>query len=409
MIDTGSLPVSGVTGEELADRARRLGLLLKQKEVPLAIVGYNPDLYYFTGSIQQGYALITQEGETSYLVRKDVDRARVESPLGRIEAFSRFREIKNAVKRLAGKVPAKLALTLDVIPAALYLRFRDLFQGCEIADGSALVRSCRMIKSPFEVDRIRKGIEIYDETVRQMPRLVRAGMTEAEAEAALIHVMRRLGHPGMVRMRGWNQEGINGYLYAGESAAVPSFLDAPLGGVGLTPAIPIGGGVRKIERDIPLIFDASPGDGGYVSDQTRTAVIGTLPPDLTEAYHLTVEMIQRFEAEATPGDAVGDWFVRLEKMADRAGLVEYFMGVREKRVRYIGHGIGLELNEWPVLGENLPWRLEPGMVLAIEPKMVFPGKGAVGLENDYLVTETGVTRLSVTGDGVVLFNGTGGA
>ncbi len=401
MFDVLRFPANGVTEEELSERAKRFGALLKSSDIPLAIIGYNPDLFYFTGSIQQGVALITQEGETVYLVRKDPDRARVESPLKQVEPFKRFREIREGVKRLMGKIPPRIALPLDVLPASLYLKFKALFPGASIVDGAKPVRTCRMLKSPFEVSLIQKGIYIYDAVIREMPVLIQEGMSEAEAEAALIHAMRQRGHPGGVRMRGWNQEGINGYLYAGETAAIPSFLDAPLGGVGLTPAFPIGGGIRKIQRDEPLIFDASPGADGYISDQTRTAVIGKLPPRLEEAYRIAVQMIHRFEAEASPGEAVADWYRRLKDMAERAGLEGHFMGAGKKRVRYVGHGIGIELNEWPVLGEGLPWHLTPGMVLAVEPKFVFPGQGAVGLENDYLVTERGIRRLSITGDNIV--------
>ena len=401
MIEPSLLPHSGVTREELHERAARLAAFLKREEIPLAIVGYNPDLFYFTGSIQSGYALITQEGEIVYLVKKDPERARLESPLERIVPYRRFREIGDSVKTLLGKMPRRVMLPLDVVPTDLFLRFKDLLDRAHIVDGAGFIRSCRMIKSPFEVRQIQEGIDIYHRVVQQMPRLIFPGMTEAEAEGILILAMRREGHQGKVRMRGWNQEGINGYLYAGPSAAVPTFLDAPLGGVGMTPAVAMGGGRRRIGRNEPIVFDASPGVGGYISDQTRTAVAGSLPRRLEKAYHCVVDMIHRFEAEARPGDAVADWFMKMEEMARKAGFLDHFMGYGEKRVGYVGHGIGIELNEWPVLGKGLSWRLAPGMVVAVEPKMVFPGVGAVGLENDYLVIETGVKRLSVTDDAMV--------
>ena len=325
----------------------------------------------------------------------------MESPLEQVVEYRRFGEIKEAVRKLMGKMPDKVALSLDVVPTNLFLRFKELLDRAHIVDDSLFIRSCRMIKSSFEVEQIEKGIKIYDGTIRKMPKLVLEGMTEAEAEAALILEMRRQGHQGLVRMRGWNQEGISGYLYAGKGAAIPSFLDAPLGGVGMTPAVAIAGGAHRIARDEPIVFDASPGVGGYVSDQTRTAVMGKLSSELEKAYSVAEEMLQRFESEAKPGDLCGDWFRIMEGMAQRAGLAEHFMGYGENRARFVGHGIGLELNEWPVLGKGQSQPLEPGMVVAVEPKMVFPDVGAVGLENDYLVTETGIRRLSVTNDEVI--------
>ncbi len=401
MIDADLLPVSGITRDELARRARRFGAFLKAEGIPLAIVGYPPDLYYFTGSVQIGYALISSEGETVYCVRKDPDRARVESPLEKIIPYRRFGEIKEAVRKFLGTIPDRFTLSLDVVPTNLFLRFKDLLDRAHIVDDSKFIRSCRMRKSPFEVEKIRKGVEIYDKVIRDVPRVIREGMTEAEAEGRLIHEMRRHGHQGLVRMRGWNQVGLNGYVYAGRSAAVPSFIDAPLGGVGMTPAVAIAGGRHRIRRGEPVVFDASPGVDGYLSDQTRTMVMGSLPRRLEDAYAVAVDMLHRFEAEAKPGDSCGEWFDKMETMARAAGLEEHFMGYREKRARFVGHGIGLELNEWPVLGKEMSWHLEPGMVLAVEPKMVFPDLGVVGLENDYLVTETGLARLSITSDALI--------
>ncbi len=402
MLDPVLIPKSGVTREELASRAACLGNHLKKANIPLAVVGYPPDLYYFTGSIQLGYALVTWEGETIYLVKKDPERARIESPLEKVIPYRRFSEIKDAVRGLFGKIPETFTLSLDVVPTNLFLRFKDVLDRARIEDDSAFIRSCRMIKSPYEVENIRQGIKIYDAVLRRVSDLLKEGMTEAEAEGALVFEMRRHGHQGLVRMRGWDQEGIDGYLYAGRSAAVPSFLDAPLGGAGMTPAVAIAGGNHRIGRNEPIVFDASPGVNGYVSDQTRTMVFGQLSEKLENAYRVAVEMVQRFEAEAKPGDLCGDWFDTMEKMAARAGLRDHFMGFEDKRARFVGHGIGLELNEWPVLGKGLTWRLDPGMVVAVEPKMVFPEAGVVGIENDYLITETGVARLSVTDDALIV-------
>jgi len=401
MIDPELLPLSGFSRAVFSERAKKLGQVLAQNDIPLAIIGYNPDLYYFTGSIQQGFVLITAEGRQVYLVRKDFERARIESPLEDLKPLRNFKGLREGVAVLLGRVPSKIALSFDVVPVSLYSRLQAVFAGVSFVDGSGLIRSLRMIKDRGEIDNIRRGVEIYDKVINQLPGLIREGMTEAEAEATLILAMCSLGHQSRTRMRGWNQEAINGYVYAGRNAAVPSFLDAPLGGVGANPAVAMGGGAAVIRRGEPVIFDASPGVDGYVSDQTRTFVFGTLPEKLQEAYHVASDMIAAFEAGAVPGDACEDWFYKLERMAEKAGLTENFMGYGKRRVPYVGHGIGLELNDWPVLGKKSAWRLEPGMVLALEPKMVFPEFGAVGLENNYLITDTGAKRLSLTDDALI--------
>ena len=75
---------------------------------------------------------------------------------------------------------------------------------------------------------------------------------------------------------------------------------------------------------------------------------------------------------------------------------DFFMGHGEGQVRFIGHGIGLEIDEFPVIAPNFEGELAQGMVIAFEPKFVFPGKGVVGMEDDYVVTSSGVERLTLT-------------
>jgi Xaa-Pro aminopeptidase len=83
------------------------------------------------------------------------------------------------------------------------------------------------------------------------------------------------------------------------------------------------------------------------------------------------------------------------------GMGDHFMGHGHDRVRFVGHGVGLELDELPILAARQTLPLEEGMVIALEPKATFPGRGVVGIENTHVVTGAGLERLTALGDEIV--------
>jgi Xaa-Pro aminopeptidase len=99
------------------------------------------------------------------------------------------------------------------------------------------------------------------------------------------------------------------------------------------------------------------------------------------------------ESFGVPGAEIGEMYRRAVAIAEKTGLKDYFMGHKHK-VAFIGHGVGIELNEQPVIMERNKQQLEEGMTLAIEPKFVIPGVGAVGIENTYVVRPNGLENLT---------------
>lgn len=165
-------------------------------------------------------------------------------------------------------------------------------------------------------------------------------------------------------------------------------------GPGLTQAIAWGSSWRRIGRDEPVVVDYGGGHNGYTTDETRTFVLGKLPPRLVEAYNTALQLLKVFEDGARPGVNGRDLYEECLRVVRERGLEEHFMGYRETRVKFIAHGLGLEINERPVIAEGRDEELREGMVVAVEPKFVFPGVGAVGVEVDYAITERGPERLS---------------
>ena len=190
---------------------------------------------------------------------------------------------------------------MDVLPVKYYFDLRHEFPEADFHDVSNIIRKVRMVKSDYEISQIRKGCGILSQVMREAQMNIRPGMTELEVDSFLGALARRLGHQGLLRMRGYNQEMFYAHVLCGETAAIPSFLAAPLGGMGTTPAIAQGAGYNKIVENQPIIIDFGVGINGYVTDITRTFVIGKLSPELQEAYDFALEVKNFMEKWVKPG------------------------------------------------------------------------------------------------------------
>jgi Xaa-Pro aminopeptidase len=197
-------------------------------------------------------------------------------------------------------------------------------------------------------------------------------------------------------MRGWNQEMTHAHVLAGDSGSVITFLDSPHGGNGNTPAMAQGAGFRRIKINEPIGIDYGVAVNGYISDQFRTYVIGELSDTLKKAHDCSREIHLLLAQEAKPGVSCAQLYDRAKQKATEAGYGDFFMGYGEGQVQFIGHGIGLEIDEYPVISTRFDGILEEGMVFALEPMFVLPEQGVVGLEDDYLVTSEGLKRLTLT-------------
>ena len=381
-----------VPSEEVHFRQIKLQEKMAEKGVDLACVVQNVDLYYFTGTIQKGYLLVPVQGEPLFLVQKDYERALRETSL-KCTRIDSLRDLQGLTEEKSFK-GRRLGLELDVLPVSLFNRIKGLFNDWEVSDISPEIKGVRSAKSTFEIEQIRMSGRMIDEVFSQAGQYIREGVTELDVDGVLTSIGRSHGHQGFLRMRGLNQEMMNIHVLSGESGSARSFCDTPLSGFGLTPAIAQGSSGRRIERDRPVVIDYGGGYNGYVTDETRTFVVGRLKEPLLKAYQVAMEIIGEVESSVRPGDLPVRVYERAREMAGRAGLADHFMGHGEGQVAFLGHGLGLEINEWPVLGRGYRKPLEVGNVFAVEPKFIFPGEGAVGLELDYVVREKGVERIT---------------
>jgi Xaa-Pro aminopeptidase len=386
------------SASESEHRIERMLQRLEQEQLDGALLHGVTSTLYFAGTAQQAHLWIPTFGPPRLLVRRVVERARRESPLHSIEPLASLKLLGEAL----GPV-RRIGMELDILPVTAFERYRKIFGDIEIVDVGPITRQIRAQKSSEEIDRVRAAAVAADRTFADAIATLRAGMRELDLSIAFETAQRRHGAQGMLRWRAASGfECPWAHVLAGDSALQMTFTDTPFGGPGLTAAAPYGASRRPIERHEPVCIDLAMPVDGYIHDMTRTVAIGGLDSDLMAGYDVCRAIHAELAEAAQPGASGETLWERAVAVADDAGLADRFMGTDEGRVRFVGHGVGLELDELPVLAPRQSTPLELGNVIAIEPKLFYPGRGAVGLESTYVVTESGLERLTVTSDDLVI-------
>lgn len=385
-----------VPPEEIHSRVARLQEKMKGKMDGI-LIQQNVDLFYFSGTMQGGLLYIPAEGAPLLRIRKSQSRAKEDAAF-EVEPWKSFKTLQSDLEGRYGKIE-KIGIEWDVLPYQMADRLFTAFpRPIAWPDASSLIREVRMIKSPYEIALMKEAAKIQHEGVMKGLAAIPQGIREIDLVSTIEKEIRSFGHIGVTRTRAFNQELVLGAVISGPEAAYPSYFDGPGGGEGLSPAAPAGSGWSAIRPNEPILIDFCTSYEGYLFDQTRTAVWGDLEPMLKEAYHYSVEILREAEKKAKPGLPAEELFFYALELVKGWGLEEHFMGYGESQVKFLGHGVGLEVDEWPVLAKGFKTPLTPGMTIAIEPKFTFPGKGIVGIENTYLVTEEGLSSLSVTSE-----------
>lgn len=380
---------------ELTDRTARLQQLLVAGGLDGVLILQNADLFYFSGSIQQGVLYIPAEGEPLYMVRRDHGRARMESGLKQVVPLRSPKDIPGLLAEHGLPQPAAAGMELDVVPVALFQRFQKVFGATELRDATPLIRQVRAIKSDYEIEIMKDAALQVDAMVKHAKEVIQVGMTDLELAAELECVARKKGHQGVTRMRGFNSELFFGHIFSGPDSAAPAFVDAPLGGLGVNPAVGQGASYKSIAAGQPIIIDVLGAFDGYMVDQTRTMCIGGLPDQLMRAYEDMVKIQDRLKQIARPGVSWGAIYDDCHALAVELGYADAFMGSKGAQVSFIGHGIGVEVDEYPFIARGFKDQLlEEKMTFAFEPKAVFPGLGAVGIENTFWVEADGLKHLT---------------
>lgn len=316
-----------------------------------------------------------------------------------IFAFKSYKDIEGILKHAGSPLQKRIAVEMNGLSWALAVSFSDRLSSHEFIPGDKVISMVRGTKTEWELKILREaGLRHAKCLVELLPPHLRAGMTELEIAHIVSNIFFTEGHQGILRMGNYGEEVFLGHISAGDSGNYPSVFNGPLGLRGVHPAVPHMGSSKKVwQAGEPLTIDSGFILAGYQTDKTQVYWLGkqsSIPSEAQAAHNFCIEMQEWISQHLKPGVLPSDLWNRCISWAEKSGWKEGFMGLGNNKVEFVGHGIGLAIDEYPVLAKGFDLPLEKGMVLAIEPKIGIPNFGMVGVENTFEVTPEGGKSLT---------------
>jgi Xaa-Pro dipeptidase len=385
---------------EIESRLAAFQSLLEKKDWEAALIFQDVDLFYLTGTMQQAFLWVPAQGQPLLLVKKDLARARTESSLPKIEALPSLAGLGRALTSHGYRIPGRLGLELDVLPYNTYNFLKDSLRFKEAQDISLPLRYLRAVKSEFEIRQMRRAGKMGRLLYQTVPDLLQKGLTEMELAGRMIQKALSLGDQNLLRSRGFNSTAFNWHIISGRSGTYQSRNDAPFAGLGLNPAFPMGAGSKAIRKGEPVLIDFGNCYNGYQVDQTRMFSLGRPPDECLKAYEALKEIEEKLLGQLRPGNTAESCFQPALQTAKKLGYEHSFLGPKGQQVKFVGHGVGLEIDEFPFLAQGHTYPLQEGMTVALELKIVLE-KAAVGFENTVLVLKNGLEKLTVADEAFI--------
>lgn len=381
---------------ERAARLRRCRMLLAER-IPEAgglFLFSRISIYYLTGTFANGLLWLPLEDEPVLLVRKGLERCRLESPATRSVSFHSYSEVEDLCAQAGSRLRPVIAAEKTALPWAFAELLQRRLPAVRFVSDEQIVLRARSVKSVWELEKMRACGALHDRSLcAALPAELRPGMSEREIAHRIWRVFFEHGHCGVLRMGNYGEDVFLGHVAAGENGNYPSHYNGPLGLKGEHPAAPFMGNAGKIwqQREM-LMLDVGFGFEGYTTDKTQMYWAGppsSVPDGVRRAYDACLEIHERAAASLRPGIPPSAVWEEAQRSAADLGFSEGFMGLGGNKVQFLGHGVGLVIDEQPVLARRFDEPLEEGMVLAVEPKIGLPGIGMVGVENTFEVGPAG--------------------
>ncbi|MDO4319472.1 MAG: Xaa-Pro peptidase family protein [Bacteroidales bacterium] len=371
---------------ELDRRIARMTGIMRRAGVDAVLIGDNANLFYLTGRVFCGYIYIDANGGVSYLVRRP----------GHLLGGDvlHIRKIEDIASLIAGRHPdaAVVGLELDALSWTTVSRISAMLgDKVAVANASDIMRRTRAVKTDAEIALMRASGVKQTQVYNAIPHLYQDGMTDIELQIEIERALRLGGCLGQFRTAGQTMELYMGSVLTGDNADAPSPYDFAMGGAGLHPSLPVGANGSIIKPHRPVMIDMNGNFTGYMTDMTRCYVVDSAAAEAVRLNRLSADICAAVADAARPGAKASDLYNIALTMAEAAGAGEWFMGHRY-HAGFVGHGVGIEVNELPVLAPRSRDVLEAGNTIAVEPKFVVPGLGAVGIENTYVVCADGPAR-----------------
>lgn len=387
---------NSVPAQELASRWDRCKKLLQQfsPQAQGILVFSRLNIYYLSGSFANGVLWLPVSGEPILLCRRGDERARIESPIQHIYSFRSYGDVKSILHDLGFSLPELVAVEMNGLSWALSNSLIKHLPGHQFIPADRVLGMSRAHKSPWELNIVREAGAKHARCLTELlPPFLREGITEFEICHKISELFFSEGHLGILRMENYGEEAFLGFVSIGDSANYPSVFNGPVGLRGVHPAIPhMGSAEVKWTTGKPLIIDNGFTLAGYMTDKTQVYWLGDkkdVPEKALKAHEFCIDLQEKITEFLRPGILPSEiWKYCLDKV-EHSAWRDGFMGLGKNKVFFIGHGIGLAVDEYPALAHGFDLPLEEGMTLAIEPKIGIPDFGMVGVENTFEVTTDG--------------------
>lgn len=375
--------------QELRKRIDRVRDFASEVGSDACIITSQINLFYLNGFIFDGFMYILPDKDPLLFVKRPVNITGKN-----IFYISKPEQIPGILTELGYKMPSNLLIEADTMSISEGNRLQATLGMPQLLNVSGKMREIRSIKSESEIEQMRTSARIQSKTYEQIPHLYHKGMRDIDFQIEVEYLMRKNGSLGVFRSFGRNMDIFMGNVIAGDNATEPSPYDFAMGGKGLSPYIPIGASGITLFEGMTIMFDMAGNFTPYQSDMTRTFAIGNVPEIAYKAHQLSIEMNQWVEEEVKQGTSCAEIYNKSIQFVEKNRLEKYFMGTMQQ-AKFVGHGVGLEINELPVLSPRSKNIMQANIAFAYEPKFVLPGIGAVGIENTFVVKEAGIEKLTL--------------
>lgn len=380
---------------EIELRLDRIRAIMAADKMDAMLISSNANIYYASGRVLNGYIYVPVEGMTWYFVRRPIG---IE---GDNVVYAHKPElIPSLLEEHGVKLPSNIGLELAVTDYLMVERLAKVFPSAEVKNASAVLRKARAVKTPFEIEMLKRSGIKHEEVYRRIPQLYEEGMSDIELQIEIERESRLEGCLGQFRISGESMELFMSNVLTGDNADSPTPYDFAMGGAGLDPSLPVGADGTIIKPGMTVMVDSNGNFTGYMTDMTRVFKLEEIEDLAIKAHQCSIDICHELSKMGLPGVEASALYNRALEMVRERGLEEYFMGYSQK-AGFIGHGVGIEINDLPVIAPKSRDILEENNVIALEPKFVIPHVGAVGIENTYVVRKDGMERITNASEEII--------